>query len=220
MYKTRLLWALVTVILYVAYFHLYKSNHRRSTPLLSGFTLGNFLPDRFTNTADKKLRIEKLFFMKYWDLQRRMRFDYNRLIEPCKNNMKWQPLYAERTPYTMTSIKYSNVSLHINPFGQYSRLTIETFSLMNTRKNIGGDSWRVFVKGESSVPVTMLDNIDGTYEASFLLLEPGEYRIELYLEYTLCDGMKDPPNGFFAKGMDLKDINMIVYKCIAHAIKI
>lgn len=34
---------------------------------------------------------------------------------------------------------------------------------------------------------------------SFLLLEPGFCDVELYLDYTMCDGMKDPPTNFFQK---------------------
>ena len=44
------------------------------------------------------------------------------------------------------------------------------------------------------------DNMDGTYEVSFLLTEPGYYNVTLSLEYTLCDGFKDPPPRWFNLG--------------------
>uniref|UniRef100_A0A7M5WRG7 Uncharacterized protein n=1 Tax=Clytia hemisphaerica TaxID=252671 RepID=A0A7M5WRG7_9CNID len=71
---------------------------------------------------------------------------------------------------------------------------------MNTRKTVGGDSWRVFIKGVRSVPSLTIDNLDGTYEVSFLLTEPGYYNVTLSLEYTLCDGFKDPPLRWFNLG--------------------
>lgn len=193
MYKTKYLCALLALSVYVGYYHLY----RRSTQNSQFFRIGS-------RKVGSQLNTEQLFFLKYWDIQRRMRFDYEQLLEPCKNKMKWSAVYPERTFYMITSSRFSNATLHVKPVGQYSRLVIETFSVMNTRKNIGGDWWRVFVKGtSSSVHVTVLDRLDGTYEASFLILQPGKYEIDLYLEYTLCDGMKDPPEDFFSKGIDV-----------------
>ena len=143
---------------------------------------------------------ESEYFLKYWNLQRNMLLDYGKVMEPCKHDMNWKPYYIERTPYLVTSANYSKATLHLKPAGQYSRLLIEAYSLMNTPKSIGGDSWRVLVKGTASVPVTIIDNMNGSYEASFLILDAGPYFIDLYLEYTLCDGFKDPPLGWFSKG--------------------
>jgi len=100
----------------------------------------------------------------------------------------------------ISSANFSGIQLDIGPAGQFSRVLIESYSLMDTRKTIGGDTWRVLVRGEKSVPVTVVDNMDGTYEASFLIRDPGFYQIVLFLEYTLCDGIKDPPPRWFNKG--------------------
>ena len=56
------------------------------------------------------------------------------------------------------------------------------------------------MQGPASVPVVVTDSNNGTYEASFLLVTPGVYSAEIYLDYTLCDGYKDPPVGWFVKG--------------------
>ena len=151
-----------------------------------------------TNTS-KEEAVE--YFLKYWNLHRRHRFDFKRIMEPCKDDMKWRTYYTERTPYLISSANYSGIQLDIKPAGQFSRVLIESYSLMDTRKRIGGDSWRVLIRGERSVPVTVVDNMDGTYEASFLIKDPGFYQIVLSLEYTLCDGVKDPPPKWFNKGM-------------------
>ena len=95
---------------------------------------------------------ERTEFIKYWNLHRETRFDFQKVLEPCRHELKWKSFYSERTPYLITSANLSGVELDIKPAGQYSRILIESFSLMNTRKTVGGDSWRVFVKGVRSVP--------------------------------------------------------------------
>ena len=32
------------------------------------------------------------------------------------------------------------------------------------------------------------------------MLEPGKYDVEVVLEYSLCDGYKDPPKDWFIEG--------------------
>ena len=139
-------------------------------------------------------------FLYYWKLHHEMRFDFKRIMEPCKNNTKWASYYYDRTPYLITSANMSGVELDIKSAGQYSRIMIESYSLMNTRKKVGGDSWRVLIQGVRSMTPLVMDNMDGTYEASFLVTEPGYYHVTLSLEYTLCDGLKDPPPRWFNEG--------------------
>ena len=43
-------------------------------------------------------------------------------------------------------------------------------------------------------------NNNGTYEALFLITEPGVYQVIIYLDYSLCDAFKDPPHDWFVKG--------------------
>lgn len=199
--KTHLLVILLTGIMYFfahEYYHnAYPWNDLRKSQIKLMLYTGAHTFLKYDNIDTE---FQKMFFLKYWNLQHEMRFNFSKIIEPCKNDMKWRPYHVERTPYMITSANYTKTSLHINSAGQYSRLLIETYSLMNTRKYIGGDSWRIFIKGNSSVPITLIDNLDGTYEVSFLIVEPGQYFVEIHLDYTLCDGLKDPPENFFSQG--------------------
>lgn len=139
-------------------------------------------------------------FIQYWSLHRSARTDYKRILEPCSLHMEWKANYPGKGPYTISSANNSFVTLDIQPAGQYSTIKIDTYSRKNTRKRVGGDSWRIHVQGPASVPVVVTDSNNGTYEASFLLVTPGVYSAEIYLDYTLCDGYKDPPVGWFVKG--------------------
>ena len=142
-------------------------------------------------------------FYKYWLLQRQRRFNYTAIMLPCKHAMEWNSYYPDRNASVITSAKTSRAHLDVKPAGQFTRLIIQSYSLLNTTKHIGGDSWRIFVRGKTSVPVTLLDHMNGTYEAFFLLTTPGSYFIELFLEYTLCDGYKDPPSEWFIRGSSI-----------------
>lgn len=69
-------------------------------------------------------------------------------------------------------------------------------------KTFGGDSWRVYLRqGPSSLAPVVLDHTNGLYEVLFLVLEPGLYSAQVYLDYTLCDGFRDPPIDWFKIGM-------------------
>ena len=83
---------------------------------------------------------------------------------------------------------------------EFSSILIETKTKANKRKSIGGDSWRVHVKGPSSPSTTVLDHQNGTYEVLFLVIEPGVYTVHAYLEHSLCDGLKEPPHNWFIIG--------------------
>ena len=51
-----------------------------------------------------------------------------------------------------------------------------------------------------SVAATVFDHNNGTYEALFLIGEPGVYQVIIHLDYSLCDGFRDPPRDCFIKG--------------------
>ena len=53
-------------------------------------------------------------------------------------------------------------------------------------------------RGPTSVAV--IDHNNGTYEALFLITEPGVYKLMIYLDYCLCDGYKNPPRDWFIIG--------------------
>ena len=68
-------------------------------------------------------------------------------------------------------------------------------------KRTGGDSWRVRIRqGPASLVPMVIDHDDGTYEVMFLALEPGNYSAKVFLDYTLCEGYRDPPEDWYIKG--------------------
>ena len=68
-------------------------------------------------------------------------------------------------------------------------------------KETGGDSWRVHIRqGPASLTPIVVDHNDGTYEVLFLALEPGNYSVQAILDFTLCDGFRDPPEDWYIKG--------------------
>ena len=42
------------------------------------------------------------------------------------------------------------------------------------------------------------------YEVVFLVVEPGDYLAQITLDFTLCDGLREPPVDWFIKGLKLK----------------
>lgn len=58
----------------------------------------------------------------------------------------------------------------------------------------------MYLKGPSSLTGTVFDLRNGVYEVLFLVMEAGEYKIEARLDYTLCDGIRDPPMNWFKNG--------------------
>ena len=58
----------------------------------------------------------------------------------------------------------------------------------------------MYLEGPSYLAGTVFDHNDGTYEVLFLIKEPGVYKINMILDYTLCDGLIDPPIDWFQNG--------------------
>ena len=90
--------------------------------------------------------------------------------------------------------------VQIRPAGEYSRFFVQSRAKSARRKTIGGDSWRVYLEGPSNVAGTVFDHNNGIYEVLFLIMEPGAYKINMILDYTLCDGLIDPPVDWFRSG--------------------
>jgi hypothetical protein len=136
-----------------------------------------------------------------WCLQSKIRLDWNNIQKPCADNTIWgvnKQYYVFRN---QTSTRKTFLSLwDIKPAGQFSRIAIQTVSLDGHNKAFGGDSWRVHIRGPSSVSPTVIDHDNGTYEVVFLPAIPGHYGVTMVLEYSLCDGYKEPPLNWFVKG--------------------
>ena len=93
-----------------------------------------------------------------------------------------------------TSPEQSEIfGVQIRPAGEYSRFFVQSRTHNAQRKTIGGDSWRVYLDGPSYLAGTVFDHDNGVYEVLFLIMEPGAYKIDMILDYTLCDGLIDPP---------------------------
>ena len=48
--------------------------------------------------------------------------------------------------------------------------------------------------------VFLRDGLDGTYEGLFTIKDPGNYTVHCTLEHSGCEGLRDPPADWFAKG--------------------
>ena len=90
--------------------------------------------------------------------------------------------------------------LDIRPAGQFSRFSIQTKTRNGKLKHIGGDSWRVLLRGPATVSPTTFDHGNGTYEFLFLVMDLGVYKLDITLDYSLCDGFRDPPKNWFIVG--------------------
>ena len=136
-----------------------------------------------------------------WLRQRQHRVDWRGLIKPCVGQMEWGQVAPgwgrqNRSNATASTISYWD----IRPAGEFSRFFIQSRTSDGGAKTIGGDWWRVYLRGPSSLAATVFDHRNGSYEALFLIMEPGVYDIHIYLDYSLCDGLKDPPRNWFIVG--------------------
>ena len=130
---------------------------------------------------------------------------FEKILEPCKNKLKWSQRATKK--WKRTDIYLSVFHLELHPCGSASSLIIETFDFKGMRKRHGGDYWRVHVRQGTrySAAVAMRDIGDGSYEGFFTFDDPGEYMMSCVLEYSECDGLRDPPPGWFTQGKVLAD---------------
>ena len=126
--------------------------------------------------------------------QRRARMDWQAIINPCYDNMDWGKVKAgwER-PNRINASTSEIIFQDIRPAGEYSKIFIQSKTSDNVTKVIGGDTWRVYVRGPENIAATLFDHNNGTYETLFLIMEPGIYQLFIYLDYSLCDRFRDPP---------------------------
>ena len=67
-------------------------------------------------------------------------------------------------------------------------------------KTFGGDSIRVIFRGPETISASVFDLQNGSYDALALLRSPGFYHVQVLLEYTLCNGIKDPQTEWYVNG--------------------
>ena len=139
-------------------------------------------------------------FEKNWCRERKMRTDWRTYTD-------WCPSYARHWAYEIWADSFKthpNLSYisgaEIKPAGHFSKVYIQSVTVLNHTKTFGGDAWRVRVKGPADLMASVYDLENGTYQAVFLPMEPGTYYLHIALDYTLCHGLKNPPPDWFRKG--------------------
>lgn len=143
-------------------------------------------------------------FTENWCRERRARLDWKAMLSPCENKTAWN---TSRNKENATDPNTSFISLwDIRPVGEYSRFSIQSQTKAGHPKTQGGDSWRVVIRGASSISPTVIDHGNGTYEVLFLAMEAGVYTVNITLDFTLCDGFKDPPVDWFIIGEFLTNL--------------
>eukprot|EP00112_Aurelia_sp_Birch-Aquarium-sp1_P014071 Seg3010.1 transcript_id=Seg3010.1/GoldUCD/mRNA.D3Y31 product="hypothetical protein" protein_id=Seg3010.1/GoldUCD/D3Y31 len=132
----------------------------------------------------------------------RLLFDWENIMRPCENDMSWldQKTREKRRKYRTRANKTTIIYKEHQTNGKYSTILIQTFTANGEAKNIGGDSWQARLRGPVTQLAFVFDRMDGTYEVMFKIYTKGRYTLELTLEHSLCDGLRDPPLGWFEKG--------------------
>ncbi|XP_065057947.1 uncharacterized protein LOC135685803 isoform X2 [Rhopilema esculentum] len=140
-------------------------------------------------------------FLNDWSSENEARYNWQSLLLPCERETVWQKTKEWWKKKNRTDPLKSFVSLwEIHPAGQFSRFFIQSQNSQGELKGRGGDGWRAHICGPACLNPSIRDFGNGTYEIKFLALESGKYRAKIYLDYTLCDGLKDPPEDWFIKG--------------------
>ena len=131
---------------------------------------------RSPQQTEEMARLED--FRREWLRQRRARVDWQEILRPCHDNTAWGQVKDGWGKLNRSNANTSDIIFKdIRPAGEFSKIFIQSKTSDNRTKTIGGDSWRVYVRGPSSVVVTVFDHNNGTYEALFLITEPGVYQV-------------------------------------------
>ena len=181
----------------------------------------------YNEYSAKKIASKRNNLRYYWLRMHRARTNWRALLKPCSDQMAWGTLKSGWGKVNRSSANTSYISyMDIQSSGQFSRIFIQTRTASGQDKIIGGDFWRVLFTGPASVSATVVDHQNGTYEAMALLVEPGNYSIRAYLDYSLCDGLRDPPENWFRLGKYLlllcrvwfEYVNFLVYSVYIYGI--
>ena len=122
-------------------------------------------------------------FQNEWLRERRARVDWKNILKPCADNMAWGLVKEHWGKTNRSNASTSDIIFKdIRPAGEFSKIFIQSKTSDNRTKLIGGDTWRVYVRGPTSVAATVFDHNNGTYEALFLITEPGVYKLMIYLD--------------------------------------
>ena len=158
-------------------------------------------------------------FQESWCRIHQARVHLDSILKPCFHDISWNGPSPNRELQTDASKSLISI-FDIRPAGQFSRFSIQTKTRNGKLKHIGGDSWRVLLLGPATVSPTMFDHGNGTYEFLFLVMDPGVYKLDITLDYSLCDGYREPPKNWFIVGtnnylfLEMKDGRFCV--CLRH----
>lgn len=178
----------------------HKPKSRKKICALAGLILVVIALLRATQSPSQD-EIRAIEFMKEWCRIRRLRVDWKQMLKPCKDHLQWGRKAPGWGPEYRTDPDESYISLwDIRLCGEFSRFSIRTLTKTGVEKTIGGDSWRVQLKGPASVAGTVFDHKNGTYEVVFLIIEVGNYQVEATLDHSLRDGFTDPPQNWVVVG--------------------
>jgi len=123
--------------------------------------------------------------------QRWAQMDWLTILRPCRYKMEYGRKIDEKD---RTSTKWSHtLGLKFERTGEFSKLAIQSRKSDGRNKKTGGDTWRVFIRGKDHITPFISDLNNGVYEADFIALSPGFYKVEIVLESTLCQAFQDPP---------------------------
>ena len=136
----------------------------------------------------------------HWCRLQHIRVDWEGCLRTCMDHTAWEDRKIPDSWQPTDSTNSYIASWAISPAGEFSRFFIQSVTATNRTKLTGGDAWRVHVRGPASIAPTVVDHGNGKYEALFLPLEAGTYRATIFLDYTLCNGLTDPPRDWFRKG--------------------
>ena len=150
------------------------------------------------NTA-LKLKDDIVKYKTAWCNVRMARYDWKKILSPCGSHIAWHDRNWKNIQHT-DARKSRIKNVQIKPAGFFSKFIIHSVTVHGMSKAFGGDSWRVDIRGPASMAAQIFDRNDGTYEVVFLPMEPGLYKASVVLDYSLCNGMKDPPLDWFRRG--------------------
>ena len=95
------------------------------------------------------------------------RADWRALLKPCSDQMTWGTFKSGWGKDNRSSANTSYISyMDIQPYGQFSRIFIQTRTASGRDKIIGGDFWRVLLTGPASVSATVFDHQNSRFHTS------------------------------------------------------
>ena len=159
------------------------------------------LTKRFTNTT-KYLNKERELYALTSTIDPCRHTPWFGHVNLCQRHLQWEKRNLDKLQ--RTSVEHSLVKVYIGDKQDMpNMLHVITYTVDNKKKMIGGDYFRTFLVGKSKkfkMNVNLFDFNNGEYSGVFYVPEPGNYELHIILEYSVCEGMTDPPKNWFRKG--------------------